>query len=733
MACGGLKAFESALNEIYNKNSTQRVINLALSMMNYSKKLLWGDSEKIIIKIGIHYGPVLAGVIGYHKPQFSLIGDTVNTTSRVCSTGEESTITISKAAYDRISGIFKNKIFVERVVQAKGKGEIITYQLRSRNRVENSSPKALTPYIPIRSIAKKMYFKGDHTNFNITKNNQELITITKNIRKNNKKQNLMQKIISGNTKPEAPIFQISNPKHSKMGSPRLFHKENRDFGFISHFSDNDKKFYFDLNVDNPTNNIINNNMIKRQFSDNKIEAVSLNRRNSELKNNLIDEASITLDKNLSYQRFCSNNSKSDNFAHSQINLLQRVESLHLKALLDSNNLVIDKIDKVEQYPGQFKFAENLQLEKNVISPETKENDDEFFDKLKIKEDTLDVLIFDNTWLSLNGSNSSVIEEYRKKIIENHHNEDLISMSIFCLIFLSNTCLFILKINEIQNFNFIMSLRAIMNIFNFLNFVLLRKKSSDFHVVRIVLLLWIFTIMTELLMEFFITHYLGMENNLEIILFYLISINFSYISFLDSLILVSYASCFLLLYGINQFNIEFFINIFFLIFCLMMILNNLRVKILSFYRNFNTLRVNNVKKNQQNNLVVNLLPSHILEKFLRNPNKKMDLTDEFEEVTILFADIAGFTKYSSTVSPIQVVSVLKELFTEFDKLCAFTSYTIGDCYVVLGLIDAEERNLESEAINVINMGFQMIEIIKDVKKRVSFNDVDMRIGVHTVFF
>ena len=54
------------------------------------------DSKSVEIKIGIHYGRVMAGVIGHHKPQFSLIGDTVNTTSRVCSTAEPGTITLSE-------------------------------------------------------------------------------------------------------------------------------------------------------------------------------------------------------------------------------------------------------------------------------------------------------------------------------------------------------------------------------------------------------------------------------------------------------------------------------------------------------------------------------------------------------------------------------------------------------------------------------------------------------------
>ena len=41
-------------------------------------------------------------MLGYHKPQFSLIGDTVNTTSRHCTTGERGCIIVSKEAYESI-------------------------------------------------------------------------------------------------------------------------------------------------------------------------------------------------------------------------------------------------------------------------------------------------------------------------------------------------------------------------------------------------------------------------------------------------------------------------------------------------------------------------------------------------------------------------------------------------------------------------------------------------------
>ena len=52
----------------------------------------------------------------------------------------------------------------------------------------------------------------------------------------------------------------------------------------------------------------------------------------------------------------------------------------------------------------------------------------------------------------------------------------------------------------------------------------------------------------------------------------------------------------------------------------------------------------------------------------NPSAKVELSEEFKEVTILFADIAGFTKYSSSVEPQEVVIMLTNLFTEFDKKC-----------------------------------------------------------------
>ena len=58
------------------------------------------------------------------------------------------------------------------------------------------------------------------------------------------------------------------------------------------------------------------------------------------------------------------------------------------------------------------------------------------------------------------------------------------------------------------------------------------------------------------------------------------------------------------------------------------------------------------------------------------------------------------------------------------------YTIGDCYVAMGLINANKRNYYEEAINVINLGLDMVEIIKSVRKEINFEELHMRIGIHT---
>lgn len=81
----------------------------------------WGikKNKDLDIKIGIHVGQVVVGVIGKHKKQFSLIGTNVNTTSRHGSTGGNSSITFSRQARSELHS-FPDEAFIRKDVYMKG-------------------------------------------------------------------------------------------------------------------------------------------------------------------------------------------------------------------------------------------------------------------------------------------------------------------------------------------------------------------------------------------------------------------------------------------------------------------------------------------------------------------------------------------------------------------------------------------------------------------------------------
>lgn len=131
MVCGGLKFLDKDLTEEQKMiSSTQRILNVAQSMMSFMDEYNYKPGKKLRLKIGIHYGNCIYGVLGYHKPQFSLIGDTINMTSRHCTTGIDGTIIISQQAYDQLKDK-KLKVLI-REVEMKGKGRKLTYVIQRK-------------------------------------------------------------------------------------------------------------------------------------------------------------------------------------------------------------------------------------------------------------------------------------------------------------------------------------------------------------------------------------------------------------------------------------------------------------------------------------------------------------------------------------------------------------------------------------------------------------------------
>ncbi|XP_044536840.1 guanylate cyclase soluble subunit alpha-1 isoform X2 [Gracilinanus agilis] len=104
--------------------------------------------------------------------------------------------------------------------------------------------------------------------------------------------------------------------------------------------------------------------------------------------------------------------------------------------------------------------------------------------------------------------------------------------------------------------------------------------------------------------------------------------------------------------------------------------------------------------------------------------------KFNHVTMLFSDIVGFTAICSQCSPMQVITMLNELYTRFDYQCGeldvYKVETIGDAYCVAGGLHKES---ETHAVQIALMALKMMELSDEVMSPHG-EPIKMRIGLHS---
>ena len=114
--------------------------------------------------------------------------------------------------------------------------------------------------------------------------------------------------------------------------------------------------------------------------------------------------------------------------------------------------------------------------------------------------------------------------------------------------------------------------------------------------------------------------------------------------------------------------------------------------------------------QSERLLLNILPSEVAE-ILKTGQRT--IAEAFEEASILFADVVGFTPISQSISPIELVDLLQEVFSYFDSLAEKYGVekikTIGDCYMVAAGVPVESQH---HAQSLARMALEIQEYVNE---------------------
>lgn len=134
-----------------------------------------------------------------------------------------------------------------------------------------------------------------------------------------------------------------------------------------------------------------------------------------------------------------------------------------------------------------------------------------------------------------------------------------------------------------------------------------------------------------------------------------------------------------------------------------------------------------EKERSEQLLLNILPETIAAQLKENQDS---IAEHYDEVTILFADIVGFTSLSQQLEPLALVELLNHLFSQFDNLAEELGLekikTIGDAYMVAAGLPMHRGD---HASVIAEMGLLMLDIIENYRRENNSN-LQIRIGMNT---
>ena len=143
----------------------------------------------------------------------------------------------------------------------------------------------------------------------------------------------------------------------------------------------------------------------------------------------------------------------------------------------------------------------------------------------------------------------------------------------------------------------------------------------------------------------------------------------------------------------------------------------------------------VEQKRSERLLLNVLPQAIAERLKGRREEIGDsfpevIADSFPEVTVLFADIVGFTKFSTGVSPEQLVILLNEIFSDYDTIADNRGLekikSIGDAYMAAAGLPIP---VDNHAVLAAHMALDMVDALARFNER-SGHRLQIRIGLNS---
>lgn len=135
----------------------------------------------------------------------------------------------------------------------------------------------------------------------------------------------------------------------------------------------------------------------------------------------------------------------------------------------------------------------------------------------------------------------------------------------------------------------------------------------------------------------------------------------------------------------------------------------------------------IEQGRSDKLLLNILPKSIADRLKASDVR---IADSYDEVTIMFADLVDFTQLSAGMPPAQLVDILNQVFSRFDRLAEKYELekikTIGDAYMVVGGVPVAR---EDHAVAIADMALEMQCILRELANA-NGHDLKMRIGINT---